>query len=127
MPTTRFSMVRTYSANVAGLVFLLLATGAQAQVTPLFGNAGPFLNRADFDLADAAARKLLEPQPAAIGTVADWTDPASGNSGSLTMGRAYRKHGRDCRSVSWHDAFKAGEKRTVALDTCRIAGVWKLM
>ena len=70
MPTTIPLTVRTCSAFAAGFVLLLLATGAQAQVTPLFGNAGPFLNRADFDLADAAARKLLEPQPAAIGTVA---------------------------------------------------------
>ena len=120
-------MSSALALGVAALVLLLVPAGAQAQVFPFLGTQGPFLNRADFALADAAARKLLEPQPAAKGTVENWTDQASGNSGSLTMGRAYRKHGRDCRSVSWHDAFKAGEKRTVALDTCRIAGVWKLM
>ena len=127
MPTTIPLTVRTCSAFAAGFVLLLLATGAQAQIIPLFGNAGPFLNRADFEVADAAARKLLEPQPAAIGTIANWADPASGNSGTLTMGRAYQKDGHDCRTVSWHDLFKGGAERTVLLDTCRISGVWKLM
>ena len=123
MPTSRsFS-----PACAAAALLLLLASAAQAQVVPFFGNQGPFLNRSDFALADAAAHKLLEPQPAAKGTVADWSDPASGNSGSLTMGRAYRRHGHDCRTVSWHDAFKAGAQRTVLLDTCRISGAWKLM
>ena len=49
----------------AALVMLLAPAGAQAQVFPFFGDQGPFLNRADFAQADAAARKLFEPKPAA--------------------------------------------------------------
>ena len=117
-------------AVVCGTAAILfgMSIGARAQLLmPLLGNDGPVLKQADFVLADAAARKLLEPQPAPLGTAANWTDAATGNSGTLTMGRAYRRDGNDCRAVSWHDVFKGGMERTVALDTCRISGLWKLM
>jgi len=110
-----------------GLAALGITAGAQAQLMPLFGSDGPFLNREDFVQADAAARVLLEPQPAPLGTFARWSDPASGNSGVLTMGRAYSKSGYDCRTVSWRDIFKGGIERTVLLETCRVGGAWKLV
>jgi surface antigen len=100
---------------------------ASAQYFPYFENMGPFLNNDDFASADVATRKLMEPEPAALGTVATWRNPASGNSGILTMGRAYEKDGNPCRTVSWHVAFQEGHQHTVLLDTCRIKGIWKLM
>ena len=117
----------TQTIGATALILILGATVVRAQFVPLFGNQAPLLNGADFDLANAAARKLLEPQPAAMGTIADWKDSASGNSGTLTMGRTFQKDGHDCRTVSWHDLFKDGEERNLLLDTCRVSGVWRLM
>lgn len=68
--------------GVTALILLLGATAARSQFVPLFGNQAPLLNGADFDLANAAARKLLEPQPAAIGPIANWADPALGMAAS---------------------------------------------
>lgn len=79
--------------GVTALILFLGATAARSQFVPLFGNQAPLLNGADFDLANAAARKLLEPQPAAIGPIANWADPALGNRGTLTMGRTCRVSG----------------------------------
>ena len=112
---------------VAALLALGTATGAQAQITGFFGDQGPFLDRADLVLADQAATRLLRPQPAAIGTTETWAEPASGDSGTLTMERAYRSKGRDCRTVGWHDMFKSGAERTFHLNTCFVAGRWWLM
>ena len=112
---------------IAALLMLGTGTGAHAQVTGLFGDQGPFLDRADLVLADQAARRLLLPHPAAIGTAETWAEPASGDSGTLTMERAYRSKGRDCRTVGWHDVFKSGADRNFHLDTCLVAGRWRLM
>lgn len=127
MPGRRSFPKAAALACLLGSAPLLAAGAAMAQIVPLFGNQGPFLDKADYALADVAAHKLLDPQPAALGTIADWSNPVSGNRGVLTMGRAYQKDGNDCRSVRWRDVFKAGPERTVLLDTCRISGVWKLM
>ena len=126
-PSTRTIISAARTACVTGHVSLMAETGARAQITPLFGNEGPFLNRATFALADATARKLPEPQPAAMGTVANWADAASGNSGAPTMGSAYQRDGHDYRTMTWADILKSGERRTVMLATCGISGIRKLM
>jgi len=113
---------------LAATAFLLCASAsAQAQVTGFFGDQGPFLDRSDLVQADLAARRLLRPHPAALGTSAAWAEPTSGDSGLLTLQRAYQSHGRDCRTVQWHDDFKSGAERTLLLDTCLVAGRWRLM
>ena len=115
-------------AVLCSLGLSLAASGyAHAQLIPFFANMGPFLNTEDFTFANAAAHTLLAPQPATLGTAIPWNNPASGNSGILTMGRSYERDGHDCREVSWHDLFKDGNQRTLTLDTCNISGVWKLM
>jgi surface antigen len=128
-------MAVIYANRTKTAVTLLLSTvllvssfsRSKAEFIPFFGNMGPFLNREDFTLADAAVHKLMDPQPAPLGAAVDWNNPISGNSGILTMGRTYHKKGYDCRVVQWHDVFRDGTQRTVMLNTCHISGVWKLM
>ncbi len=113
---------------LAATAFLLCASAsAQAQITGFFGAQGPFLDKADLVQADQAARRLLRPRPAALGTSAAWAEPTSGDSGVLTLQRAYQSHGRDCRTVQWHDDFKSGAERTLLLNTCLVGGRWRLM
>ncbi len=110
-----------------GLVLLGSGAGARAQVTGFFGDQGPFLDRADLVQADNAARRLLRPHPAAVGVSETWAEPSSGDSGTLTVQRAYQSKGRDCREVQWHDVFKSGADRSVLLQTCLVAGRWRLV
>ena len=63
---------------VAALLAMGTATGAHAQITGLFGDQGPFLDRADLVLADQAATRLLRPQPAAVGATETWAEPGVG-------------------------------------------------
>ena len=112
---------------VAALVLLGTGASARAQITGFFGDQGPFLDRADLVQADNAARRLLRPRPAAVGASETWAEPSSGDSGTLTVQRAYQSHGRDCRAVQWHDVFKSGADRSVLLQTCLVAGRWRLV
>lgn len=116
------------SSVVAATAFLVCtSTGVQAQYAGFFGTQGPFLNRADLAQADLAAQRLLSLRPAVLGTSAAWAEPGSGNSGTLTLQRAYQSRGRDCRTVRRHDDFKPGAERTLPLDTCLVGGRWRLM
>ena len=111
---------------ILALLLGLSVTG-HAQVLGFFGDKSPVLDRADLIQADQAARRLLRPQPAALGTSETWAEPTSGDSGTLTLERAYQSHGRNCRAVRWHDVFKSGAERSLLLDTCLVAGRWRLM
>ncbi len=115
--------------HISAVTAFLLCMGAsaQAQYPGFFGTQGPFLDKADLVQADLAARCLLGPRPAALGTSTAWAEPTSGNSGVLTMHSAYQRHGRECRTVQWHDDFKSDAERTLLLDTCLVEGRWKLM
>ncbi len=115
---------------LAALILLGTGASARAQMTGFagfFGDQGPFLDRADLVQADNAARRLLRPRPAAVGASETWAEPSSGDSGTLTVQRAYQSHGRDCREVQWHDVFKSGADRSVLLQTCLVAGRWRLV
>ncbi len=127
MSMTQHLAFTTKIAWLAGLLAVAAPVAGHAQISPFLARQGLLLDRADFDLADAAARKLLEPQPAPLGTTETWANNKSGNSGTLTMGQAYRRHGHDCRAVSWHDVFKVGDDRTVILKTCHMPAGWKVM
>lgn len=122
MSTITATLVRTLP-----LALLLIGGAAHGEAMGFLGTPGPFLDRADLVQADAAAQRLLHPQPAALGTTEAWAEPGSGDSGTLTMERAYRSKGRDCRGVRWHDLFKSGAERTLHLNTCFVAGRWWLM
>ena len=127
-----FVKLQGFTGTVVTLLFSLIfitsvPTRSQAQFIPFFANAGPFLSKKDFTFADVAAHKLMDPRPAPLGTAVAWSNPVSGDSGIVTMGRTYQKSGYDCRVLSWHDDFKNGVQRTVMLNTCHVSGVWKLM
>lgn len=126
MPMTHSFVRPIRVAVIAGVVLLGMPSLGQAQFTSALGWKSPMLNRTDLALANAAAQKLLNPRPAPLGTTTTWSNSASGNSGTLTMGRAFQKGSHDCRTVSWHDVFRRGGTRTLMLDTCRISGRWKL-
>ena len=104
-----------------------LATAAQAQINPFRGNTGPVLPKADNDAAIAAAGRLLGDHPAAVGKVEQWSGATSGNRGSMTVERAFKRAGNDCRTVRSRVQFKGGTSNSYVLDVCRIDGQWKMM
>ena len=111
---------------VAGLV-LCAASSAQAQINPFRGYRGPTLTKGDFDAGIQAAARLLGDDPKPVGTVETWTGSGSGNTGTLTVERAYRRHGEECRAVRSRVTYKSGTKRSFLLNACRVSKQWKLV
>lgn len=111
-------------ALLAALVTAPVA--AQAQVNPFRGLRGPTLTQPDITAGRAAAARLLGANPKPAGSVEEWANPASGNAGTLTVERAYRRAGRDCRDVRSSVNYSNGAERSLLFRACRVGGQWRL-
>ena len=116
-------LVRTI-AVIAALSFWPVSV--YAQVNPFRGYKGPVLTKTDIEQGMQAADRLLKDHEAKVGASETWTGPATGNSGTLTVQKAYERNGRTCRSLQSAVHYKAGTKRTWTVNVCRLAnGDWK--
>ena len=111
---------------VAAAFMVLTAGPAAAQINPVRGYSGPVLSKVDINAGrDAAARLLADADPK-VGLSESWTGPTSGNTGTLTIERLYKKNGHDCRAVRSNVEYKVGTHRSFLLQTCNVSGQWRL-
>ncbi len=121
MPAKVFSLILA----VALLGFTSIAA---AQMNP-FGTSGFTIDDSDLaHMAEAAAPIYNEPPPAP-GTKADWSNPDTGNSGTITLIEAFEHQGLPCRKI--HYSFKIKNVSTdfsFVQDRCRVeSGEWKTL
>ena len=84
------------------------------------------LSKADISAGREAAARLLADANPKVGMSESWTGPTSGNTGTLTIERIYQQRGNDCRAVRSGVDYKAGTHRSFLLQTCNVAGQWRL-
>jgi surface antigen len=117
------------------LVVCLLAVAAwpsvaRAQINPFVGYKGPTLSKEDLAAGRAAAGKLLSDDHAEVGKSEDWSGASSGNQGSVTVLRAFKQRGLDCRALRSEVRYKASpaKPRTFSLNVCELKdGTWKIL
>ena len=124
------SIRRTISGwKIAAALALSLAAagGAVAQIAP-FRSADLGLDEEDFRLMEAAAAKLYTAEPPALNGVERWTNPRNGNTGTVTLLRAYTWQNMPCRQLMHRvTPAKRADPATATVDRCRTAGgEWKL-
>ncbi|MBV8095044.1 MAG: hypothetical protein JOY71_11230 [Acetobacteraceae bacterium] len=107
---------------------LACGPSVHAQINPFRGYRGPTLTREDLDAGSAAARKLLNREPASVGDTESWTAPNTGNRGTFTIQRVFERSGMPCRALASEVVHKRPQtKRDFTLTYCRIAsGEWRL-
>jgi len=115
-------------AGALAAVMILGAFGlsAQAQINP-FARSGFELSQADIDLLIAAAKKLYPETGAAVGTVETWSNPQSGNTGSVQLVDNFTYKGLPCQRLQ-HDIkiTTTADPFRFVIDRCRISsGEWK--
>jgi hypothetical protein len=112
-------------------VFLTVwPSGARAQINPFRGYKGPTLSKEDLAIGQAAADKLLTADEAEIGRSEDWVGPTSGNTGSISVQKAFQRQGMECRTLRSEVRYRKtpAPPRTFSLNVCRLkSGEWKLM
>jgi hypothetical protein len=115
---------------IVGILMTAWSSAADAQINPFRGYRGPVLSKQDLAAGRAAAGKLLNEDHAEIGRSEDWTGPTSGNEGTITVQRAFKRQGMECRALRSEIRYKSNPAapRTLNLDVCRIHnGEWKLL
>ena len=101
---------------------------AQAQLNP-FRRSDFDVTQSDIRLATAAAAKLYEGERAGIGDVEDWSNPETGNMGTVMLVGIFTHNDLPCRRLQ-HDIELAssGTPFRYVFDRCKLpSGEWKLL
>jgi surface antigen len=92
---------------------------------------GRRLSKEDLASGQAAANKLLTEDQAQVGKTEDWAGPTSGNTGTISIQKAFQRQGMECRGLRSEVRYKkasTSSPRVLSLNVCRTkTGEWKLM
>jgi surface antigen len=116
---------------IGALIFVVNSSHA-AGLNP-FGATGLPLNQQDYADMKAAGDPLRNDESLPIGTMRAWSNPASGNRGTVTLLERfqynYQGNKLPCRKLKYHIVLRShSDPYNLALDFCRIAvGSWKIM
>jgi surface antigen len=88
--------------------------------------AGNVLDQRDRQIANEAAQRSLETMP--TGSTSDWSNPDTGNSGSVTPTRTYQQpDGTYCREFT-QEVIVGGKKEQAFGTACRQPdGTWRIV
>lgn len=120
--------IKTCLFGLAVALTIGLAAGAaHAQISP-FKGSGPKMGAADLDIMDKAAAPLFQGESFMPGSVANWSNPASGWSGTITAKGTTKVSGLPCRVLEYYFDFpKRTDDSTYTAKWCRTKdGTWKL-
>jgi hypothetical protein len=113
-----------------GALIIVWASCANAQINPFRSYNGPTLSKEDLATGQAAAQKLLNEDEAQVGRSENWNGKTSGNGGSISVQRAFKRQGMECRALRMDIRYKdrPGSPRTFNLNVCRLqTGEWKIV
>ncbi|MGH7152602.1 MAG: hypothetical protein ACREF3_01635 [Acetobacteraceae bacterium] len=102
---------------------------SHAQVNPFRSSrVGSGLNSEDFKTMNATAAQLYERESVADGTNDKWSNPKSGNGGTITVLQSFTRSDMQCRKVRYDIRLKARTgPRSYTVNWCKTPeGVWKL-
>jgi surface antigen len=117
---------------LAACLTLALAPGpvsGQAMFGPLGTSIVPnSMTHDDLDALAAAGAKLYTPEKVTVGTVENWNNPKSGNSGTVKLIREFKqKNGMPCRRLEHRIKLAREGERTYTMNRCKTPeGEWKL-
>jgi surface antigen len=109
-------------------VLVGIAVPVQAQLNP-FTRAGFELSPEDIEMLRDAAQRLYIDESVAVGTVETWSNPKSGNTGSVQLIGTFEHKGLPCRRLQHDIKVKdvANPFRYI-FDRCKVpSGEWKLL
>jgi len=84
------------------------------------------LSQADIDMIKTTLAQKIHGQ--AVGTSASWSDPASGNSGSLTLLQVFFRQGQRCEQIAYRISppTKGSSDHYILMSCLQPDGTWKL-
>jgi hypothetical protein len=117
---------------LAGALAFGIAAAHAAGMNP-FGPTGLPLTSKDFQEMDAAVDPLLNDETMPIGTARSWSNPRSGNSGTITLERRFTQDFQGetlpCRTLRYHTVMRnRSDPFNLRINRCKVAdGNWMLL
>lgn len=112
------------------LCLSLLPATSHAQLSPIpSSRLETGLNDADRRAMNATATRLYQKDTVANGATDTWSNTQSGNSGSVTVLRSFKKSAMPCRKLRYdvHLHNRTG-MRSYTINWCKTAtGAWKML
>jgi surface antigen len=122
-------MFRSRSVTALCLFITLLPAASHAWVSPIpSSRIETGLNDADRRAMSAAAARLYQKDTVTNGATDTWSNPQSGNGGSVTVVQSFTKSEMPCRKVRYdvHLRSRRG-MRSYTVNWCKTAtGDWKI-
>jgi len=121
-------MVRIGKAAIVAVFAILLWTPAALALNP-FDKSTFDLDQSDIVLIKEATKPFFDDETVAIGTVREWSNPETGNSGTAMLVDRFEYQDLPCRRIQ-HDIKlkKVADGFRYILDWCQVAdGSWKLL
>lgn len=118
-------VMRTVSCILA-TAMIAVGASAVAQINP-FGHSGGSVSKDDTKYIEAASSKIYKADNPQIGATEKWSNPATGNSGTVSLMQVFEKDGMPCRKLR-HNIKIQGQKDPVVyiFSRCRMkSGEWK--
>ncbi|MEA2782109.1 MAG: hypothetical protein QOK29_3653 [Rhodospirillaceae bacterium] len=106
---------------------------SHAAIMNPFGPLGLPLTKEDFSKMNAAVTPLLDEDSLALGTTREWSNPKSGNSGTVTLISRFETNfeGRKlpCRKIRYHFSIRnIADPYNLEINRCRVEdGSWKIL
>jgi surface antigen len=112
------------------LCTVVWATIPHAQINPFYNQeSGPGLSGDDFPLLHAAATRLYQQDVVADGAASQWSNPKTGDSGTITVLQSFQHSGMACRKVRYEVRLRGSTANSpYTLNWCKTAsGEWKIL
>jgi surface antigen len=119
--------MRTVSCVLAALTVLVVSSSASAQINPFGRPSGERVTKEDLQLIDAASSKLYKTDNPQVGASERWSNPDTGNSGTVALVQVFDKDGMPCRKLRHQIKLKgAKDPQIYIFNRCRVkSGEWK--
>ena len=114
---------------MAAALLLIGASASFAQINPFRSNTNDNrLTKADVGMLSTTTGLVNNHDPVKVGDTQDWSNPASGNSGKVTVKRLFKYNGMTCHGLRYDFKYKAtNTPRTYNADWCQTkTGEWKI-
>ena len=121
--------MRWLTVAVAAGLIAVVPLVSQAQTNPFRSSRiGSGLTDEDRAAIAAAGRQLYAQPTVADGASDHWSNPKSGNGGTITVLQSFEKSGMACRKVRYDIRLaKRSGPRSYTLDWCKTpSGAWKI-
>jgi hypothetical protein len=109
------------------IALLLAIEPAHAQMLGLWWDTNVTLTQADLDIIKGDLANQIHNKK--LGTTASWSNPASGNSGSITLVKVFARQGQRCEQIDYRMSPPEKTKpsdRYVLTSCMSTDGSWKL-